>query len=669
MSEKDDPQPRARFTRPKPGRSHCAAAMPYNPPLNRSETLHGFLTARRLARPVPPRCAARLPALLLCACFAAAPAGADDRENCLLCHRYPGLSRLDPNSGRVQLFYADPHYLSGRHGAHARLACTDCHSGEAFHVVPHGTAAPVDCTRTCHLQGGGNIERRFSHASIAETLESSVHRREVLENLNFSGGPLLAPGQSACLYCHDEPVFRTDRRVDQFRGLVDGRGTDRCSECHTAQLPVDTDYFLRHVGARLSTSRATLEMAQVCAVCHSDPRVLADHDLPNAVASYVRSFHGKAALLGDASTANCISCHVGAGRNAHSMLGADDPRSAVHPQNVADSCRSVDCHPGASKSLSVAAVHIDLPVARDTLEFLIACAFVVMTSLVFIPSALIVLLELVHVVVRRRHPHDGTHALVQRVLAHPDGRRRLSRFPPAQRVQHWILAVLFLLLVLTGFPMKFAEAGWAAALIRMFGGLDTARLVHHWAGIALVIGFVTHLAGVFGLMLRRARERQPDGSRRGIWAAYLSLPAAPGPADLAKGRDLFAYLLGLRRERPTFGRFTFPEKLEYFGVAWGTMVLGVTGLVLWGEQFASHLFGGRIFNFAIIFHTYEAFLAIIHVGILHMYSVIFAPAVFPFSPATVSGATPPDKLAEEHGELVRQAAADLGISAEGGAHA
>lgn len=623
---------------------------------------------QRPARRTLSRGVVRLSACLLTCASLIAGAGADDRENCLLCHRYPGLSRLDPNSGHVQLFYADPAYLSGRHGAHARLACTDCHVGDAFHVVPHGTPAPVDCTRTCHLQGGGIVERRFSHAPIAETLESSVHRREVLESLNFTGGPLLAPGQSACLYCHDEPVFRTDRRVDQFRGLMDGRGTDRCAECHTAQLPVDTDYFLRHVGARLSTSRATLEMAQVCAVCHSDPQVLADRNLPNAVASFVRSFHGKAALLGDTTTANCISCHVGAGRNAHSMHGAEDPLSAVHPQNVADSCRSVDCHPGASKNLSVAAVHLDLPVARGTLEFLIACAFVIMTSLVFVPSALIVVLELVHVVVRRRPAHDGMHALVQRVLAHPDGRRRLSRFTASQRLQHWGLAVLFVLLVLTGFPMKFAEAGWAAALIRMFGGLDTARIVHHWAGIALVLGFAAHLGGVFLLMLRRARERHADGSRRGLWQAYLSLPAAPGPADLAKGRDLFAYLLGLRRTRPAFDRFTFSEKLEYFGVAWGTMVLGITGLVLWGEQFASHLFGGRVFNFAIIFHTYEAFLAIIHVGILHMYSVIFAPAVFPFSPATVSGSTPPDKLAEEHGELVNRAAAELGISAEGGAH-
>jgi cytochrome b subunit of formate dehydrogenase len=102
-------------------------------------------------------------------------------------------------------------------------------------------------------------------------------------------------------------------------------------------------------------------------------------------------------------------------------------------------------------------------------------------------------------------------------------------------------------------------------------------------------------------------------------------------------------------------------------VAWGTFVLGVTGLILWGEQFASHLFGGRVFSIATIFHTYEAFLAVIHVGILHMYNVIFSPVVFPLSLATLSGSTPAAKLAEENGEFVLQVARGLGIPEASGA--
>ena len=134
------------------------------------------------------------------------------------------------------------------------------------------------------------------------------------------------------------------------------------------------------------------------------------------------------------------------------------------------------------------------------------------------------------------------------------------------------------------------------------------------------------------------------------------------PSDVRKGWYLLAYLVGLRREPPTFGRFTIKEKFEYIGVFWGTILLGLTGALLWGQQFFSHFVTGRIFNIALIAHTYEAFLAIIHVGILHIVNVVFSPHVFPLSLATVTGQTPVREMAEAHREFVAQAAQELGIA-------
>jgi len=92
----------------------------------------------------------------------------------------------------------------------------------------------------------------------------------------------------------------------------------------------------------------------------------------------------------------------------------------------------------------------------------------------------------------------------------------------------------------------------------------------------------------------------------------------------------------------------------------------LTGLMLWGEQVVSHLLGGRVLNIALIAHTYEAFLAVIHVGILHIVHVVLSPDVFPFSPATVTGRTPPAKLAETHGELLANVAQQIGLNTGGG---
>ena len=229
----------------------------------------------------------------------------------------------------------------------------------------------------------------------------------------------------------------------------------------------------------------------------------------------------------------------------------------------------------------------------------------------------------------------------------------------------WRLAVLFTLLALTGFPLKFADQAWSKAVIDAFGGLDYSRLVHHWAGLALVTGLFMHLVYVAWTMRMRIHQARAAGRRLGLFTAVWTLPMWIGPKDVKQLFHLLAYLLRLTPTKPDFGRFTIKEKFEYLGVFWGTTLLGLTGLLLWGEQIISHFISGRVLNLALIAHTYEAFLAIIHVGILHIINVIFEPAVFPLSLATLTGKTPLVELAEEHAEQVRDVARELGITVEG----
>ncbi|MBK9121252.1 MAG: hypothetical protein IPM18_16845 [Phycisphaerales bacterium] len=586
----------------------------------------------------------------------------DDPDNCLLCHQYRGLSRFDPQTERIQVYYTSAAYHRFGLGAHARVACTDCHERSEVAVIPHKPISRVDCTRQCHLQDSAGTARRFSHEGVARALDLSVHAREKLDQLEFTGGPLLQAGQSQCLYCHDEPLFRSLDDLSPHLRLMPRHGFDRCDTCHAEQVPVDVGYYLRHVGARLQAARPPLDQAQVCAVCHADPLVLQQHNMPNAVASFVRSFHGKAALLGDNSTADCVSCHVGPGENTHLILAQSHPRSAVHPDSIANSCRSTRCHPGADVGIAAAAVHLDLPSAQGTLEFWVAVAFIVLTAVSFGPSLVLCLLELFQIVIGRQH-HAGhaAQALTERVLSHPQGRARLARFTVNQRLQHWLLVVLFVLLALTGFPMKFADHGWARVTIEAFGGLGAARQIHHWSGIALIIGFFAHFVYALTTMFRSALLRLPDGRQRGLLRAIWEMPMLVQPGDLLKAHYYLLYLLGLRKDPPSFGRFTIKEKFEYIGVAWGTTLLGITGLMLWAEQVTSHYFGGRILNIALIAHTYEAFLAIIHVGILHIVNVMFSPHVFPLSLATITGQTPVAELAEQHADFVRDAARELHV--------
>lgn len=591
-------------------------------------------------------------------------ARAADPDDCLLCHQFRGLSRLDTETNRLHAFYVDPDYHRLLAGPHARLACTDCHQRDAVSVIPHQPVAPVNCTQTCHLVQPGGIEQRFSHANVADVLAKSVHDPATLGAIRFSGGDLLADGQSTCLYCHDEPLFREPSARLGIRMFADGSALDRCQACHDEQLPTDVRYYLRHIASRLQPARPNLELAQVCAVCHSDRSVREQFGLPDSVASFVRSFHGKAALLGSETTADCLDCHASGRGNAHLLLSHTDAASSVHRDRIADSCTTIECHPGASPQLSATSMHLDVPAQRGSIEFLLAAAFVLVTLLTFGPSAVLAVLEILQLVIGRVHHGDQRlHNLARRVADHPVGRARLVRFTPAQRVQHWVLAILFTLLVLTGFPMKFASASWSRTVIGWFGGLENARLVHHWAGLALVVGFLAHVGHILVTVIRRAKRSNAAGLG-GFWQTFVALPMWMTLDDGRKALQLLGYLCFLCSEKPSFGRFSVKEKFEYIGVFWGTVILGVTGLILWGEGLASHLLTGKVLNLALIAHTYESYLAAIHVGILHLYSVVLSPHVLPLSPAMITGTTPLAELVENHSDFLRDVAQEVGVASE-----
>ena len=588
------------------------------------------------------------------------PAGAQDAEGCLFCHRYRGLSRYDAQSDRVHLFFVDEHYWLRRLGPHARLACTDCHERSEVMVVPHKPVRKVDCTRTCHLSNPQGLAREFSHQAILEQLDDSAHAASKLWSARVSGEPLLEAGQSACLFCHDQPVFRDPGQILPRWAESGTSALDRCDVCHSTMAPKDVAYALRHIAARLAPARPPVELAQTCAVCHSDPTFVQSTGLHDAVASYARSFHGKAVLLGDERAANCLSCHAGPTMQAHGILPPDDPRSSVHADRLATTCRSTACHPGADPRIARASVHLDLPAEPWRLEYVVAAFFVLLTTSAFVPWMTLTLLELLDRVIPRRRPIEaGDLALAERLLDDPQGRSLLVRYTPFQRVQHWYLAVMFIALAVTGLPQRYAEHDWAGALVQVLGGLELARSVHHVCGVLLAAGLAFHV--VYVLICFQRRRRQPDGSKLGVWATIQQMPMWLTLEDLKKTHALALYFLRLRARPPEFDRFSLKEKFGYMAVFWGTVLLGLTGALLWGEQVASHYISGRLLNIALIAHSDEAYLAVSYIGLLHIVDVTLAPHSFPLSAATLTGHTPAEVLALWHRGMLYRVARQLGI--------
>jgi formate dehydrogenase gamma subunit len=483
-------------------------------------------------------------------------------------------------------------------------------------------------------------------------LQGSVHNEKVLDESNELLGHPLDEHQSRCLLCHDEPVFHQDAEsLGEQKAPI-----ERCNVCHDHRLSVDTRYYYWHVFARSRPARKHANLVRVCAVCHSNPSILNKFEMPNSIASYLASFHGKAMELGSEETAVCLDCHIGPLQNIHVMQSPAQTDSPTNSKHLADTCRSPECHPSAGKRMSSAAVHLNISTSRG-IEYLVACLFVLLIIFTFGPSLLLTSLEILQVVIGRTDPgHHKRLRLAERLLMFPEGRVRLERFNLHHRIQHWVLVACFATLVATGFPIKFADRAWAGWMISHLGGLPVTRFMHRWMGMLLILGFVYHL-GYTTLVIRKRIK----ASGKTVIQTILALPMVMRREDLRQMKHLLGYLFFIRRDRPKAGRFSLEEKFEYFGVFWGAVLLGATGLLMWHSNWTTRYLTGRILTLAALVHTFEAFLALLHVGIVHMVTVIFAPSVFPVSPAMFTGTTPPEELAEGHAAMIEEAAQELQI--------
>src|SRR5664279_4552658 len=100
--------------------------------------------------------------------------------------------------------------------------------------------------------------------------------------------------------------------------------------------------------------------------------------------------------------------------------------------------------------------------------------------------------------------------------------------------------------------------------------LITMRWTTCSSGAAVVISAATLLHVVHLIVIKRDRVI--------IWGLL------PGLQDAKDIVNTILYNLGLITKRPTFGMFSYAEKMEYWAFMWGTVVMAVTGLLLWAQK-------------------------------------------------------------------------------------
>jgi len=217
-----------------------------------------------------------------------------------------------------------------------------------------------------------------------------------------------------------------------------------------------------------------------------------------------------------------------------------------------------------------------------------------------------------------------------------EGGVQYLRFDRYHRVLHGLLMLSFLGLALTGLPLLFNEAPWAAVLARVFGGFHTAGILHRTFAALLITVFSAH---VFRLLYRLFVNKE-------LFILWGPASMTPQPRDLVEMLRHMRWFLGLG-PRPRFDHFTYWEKFDYWAVFWGMGIIGFSGLVLWFPLFFSRFVPGWFFNIAMLVHGEEALLAVGFIFTIHFFNSHLRPEKFPMDTVIFTGRVTDEELREE----------------------
>lgn len=531
------------------------------------------------------------------------------------------------------------HGMSHALGASGAANCWDCHGAHEIGPVKLADSPvfklnlPQTCAK-CHSNAGLTDEYKMKQPDAAAHYLDSIHGRALLKM-----GLIVAPSCNDCHGVHD-----IKRGVDRDAPIHHSNIAKTCGKCHVGieeiyaqsvhgqilaqgdqRGPVCTDCHSAHEVETPQNGHFKMMSDQRCGKCHQD-----------RLTHYRDTYHGKAMALGKPNVASdvaaCYDCH-----GHHDVLPASNPLSRLSETNILATCQQ--CHPSATIGFTGYKPHAN-PMDRENYPVL-NFVFLAMTGLLISVFTFFGLHTIVWLLrAFWLYLHDSKAFRESKVKTQTDD-EWFTRFVPFERFLHFLVVSSFLLLVITGMPLKFYYTDWAKGLFNVIGGAETARALHRFGAIVTFLYFGLHVASLIGKAWkgRKSVIDPQDGKfhfKRLI--AVLFGPDSMMPT-IKDWRDFVAHnkwFFG-KGEKPTFDRWTYWEKFDYFAVFWGVFIIGSSGLILWFPAFFTQFMPGWTINVAHIIHSDEALLAAGFIFSIHFFNTHFRIEKFPMDTVIFSG--------------------------------
>jgi cytochrome b subunit of formate dehydrogenase len=215
-----------------------------------------------------------------------------------------------------------------------------------------------------------------------------------------------------------------------------------------------------------------------------------------------------------------------------------------------------------------------------------------------------------------------------------DDKITYTRFDISQRIEHIVFLLSFTILGFTGLIQKFSANPISDSLISILGGIENVRLIHHINAIIMMI-----VSGYHVIMLAYK-----------VFVLRVRWTMMPLIEDIQHVFQDIAYFLGFRKHRAFYGRYNYAEKAEYLAVVWGTVIMGLTGFIMWNPISTTRILPGDVIPAAKAAHGGEAILAVLAIIIWHFYHV----HIKHLNKSMLTGKLTHKEMVHEHpGELAR----------------
>ena len=278
---------------------------------------------------------------------------------CLECHGQPGVTMQLEDGDTVDLYVPAEAHLNSVHGE-LGYACVQCHTDVGEY--PHPEFQALD-SRDMTLRLNATCER--CHQNQFELTQDSVHAAALNRGIREA---------AVCSDCHTAHDVRwlTDPETGEL--LLDARTwiPQTCERCHSQiyekyrqsvhgsalmgegnpDVPTCIDCHGVHNIEDPTTAQFRLNSPQLCAGCHTDPKIMDKYGIStNVLETYIADFHGTSIVLFEPKTPDaeinkpvCFDCH-----GVHDIARPDDPQKGLLvKQNILKRCQV--CHPNADEN-------------------------------------------------------------------------------------------------------------------------------------------------------------------------------------------------------------------------------------------------------------------------------------------------------------------------------